>query len=351
MNGKERVKALLQGTEIDRTPICGWYHMPLVDRNVEDFVRELIVSTDVNHWDFIKIMTNGHYYTEAFGGEICFSTDNTKWYGEIERYPIVTAEDAAGLPVLGRNNPVFLREVEILKRLKEHYKDEIPILATIFSPLTAVQECAGCLDPGPVKKMMRENPEALHKALEAAVLSNMNFLDMLFEEGVDGIFLANQYSMEHILTDEQYEEFCIPYEKRVVEYCKEKTWFNMAHIHGNRNLRMEPYYAYGDDEIQALNWENCPKDVPQKEIRSIREVKARTQKIIISGIDQMNDTVSEKNDRAAVKDLIVRRFKAAAEEVGSNRFIFGPGCALPTGGSYLNHIIYETVEEYGRTKH
>ena len=58
-----------------------------------------------------------------------------------------------------------------------------------------------------------------------------------------------------------------------------------------------------------------------------------------------------KDSRAAVKDLIVRRFKAAAEEVGSNRFIFGPGCALPTGGSYLNHIIYETVEEYGRTKH
>ena len=59
MTGTQRIKALLDGSPIDRTPIGGWYHMPLVDRNVTDFTRELIASTDLNKWDFIKIMTTG----------------------------------------------------------------------------------------------------------------------------------------------------------------------------------------------------------------------------------------------------------------------------------------------------
>ena len=48
MTGTQRIKALLDGSPIDRTPIGGWYHMPLVDRNVTDFTRELIASTDLN---------------------------------------------------------------------------------------------------------------------------------------------------------------------------------------------------------------------------------------------------------------------------------------------------------------
>ena len=44
MTGTQRIKALLDGSPIDRTPIGGWYHMPLVDRNVTDFTREIKVE-------------------------------------------------------------------------------------------------------------------------------------------------------------------------------------------------------------------------------------------------------------------------------------------------------------------
>lgn len=85
--------------------------MPLVDRNVADFTRELIASTDINHWDFIKIMTNGHFYTQAYGGEISFSTTYNQWNGTIKRYPIRTADDFRNLPVLSIDNPVWQREL------------------------------------------------------------------------------------------------------------------------------------------------------------------------------------------------------------------------------------------------
>lgn len=349
MTGEERIRALVEGDPIDRTPVGGWYHMPMVDRNVTDFTRMLIASTDFNHWDFIKIMTNGHYYTEAYGGDIEFSGESEKWYGKIKKYPIESAEDAANLSVLSADNPVFDRELKVLRNLKEHYGSSVPMLATIFNPLTAVQECAGSLNPEPMKRLMKENPEALHKALKSMTKTNMNYLDALFEEKIDGIFLANQYSMAHILTEEQYEEFCAPYEKEIIDYCKGKTWFNMAHVHGNANLKIEKYYDYGNDVIQALNWENCPADTKEEEVMTIASVRKATDKIIIAGIDQEHDFYTADNRREDVKNTLVRRFKTAMQENGSNRFIFAPGCAMKPSGTYLDSLIFEVAEEYGKS--
>lgn len=86
MTGYERIKALLEGKPIDRSPIASWYHFPLVDHNITDFSRALICSTDFFGWDFIKIMTCGHFMTEAYGADITYSTNPQQWYGTVHRY-------------------------------------------------------------------------------------------------------------------------------------------------------------------------------------------------------------------------------------------------------------------------
>ncbi len=350
MNGTQRIKALIDGSPLDRTPVAGWYHMPLVDRNVKDFVRETVASTDVNRWDFIKIMTNGHFYTEAYGGDIEFSVDPRSWSGTIVRYPVTCAADARTLPVLGVDNPVWQRELEIYRRLKDHYGDALPIVSTIFNPLTAVQECMGCLDSRPVVALMEQDPEALHAALDAMVETNLVYLDALMDEGLDGIFFANQYSMASKLSQAQYDEFVTPYDRRVLEHIAGRTWFNMAHVHGTEDLRFDEYCAYPDDVLQALNWENCPADADPAKVSTVAAVRAKTDKVLIAGIDQHHDFVTPENDREAVKARLVRRFKDALEQNGSNRFVFGPGCVLETGGDYLNALIAEVADEYGRSE-
>lgn len=350
MTGTERIRALLSGDPIDRTPISGWYHMPLVDRDVDRFTAAIIESTNQNHWDFIKIMTNGHFYTEAFGGEIAFSTTYNKWGGTVLRYPIETADDARKLPVLELDNPVWKRELQILKNLKAHYGEALPILATVFSPITAVQDCIGAMNPVPLLQLMNQAPDALHCALEAVTRTNLNYLDGLFEAGADGIFLANQYASDNILTDAQYAEFCFPYENRVLDHCKGHTWFNVAHVHGSSNLKMESYFSYEDEVLQALNWENCPANVPPEKITTMADVHAKSKKTIVAGIDHANDFKVDNGNPGAVKQLLKERFKNAVAEIGSNRFVFAPGCVLATGGSSLNVLIWEVAEELGRSK-
>lgn len=323
--------------------------MPLVDRNVEEFTNELIASTDCNRWDFIKIMSNGHFYTEAFGGEVQFSTTFNKWNGTISRYPIHSAEDARKLPVLGIDNPVWQRETQVLRNLKEHYGDKLPILPTLFTPLTAVQDCIASLNPAPVIQLMQEAPDALHSALEAVTQSNINYLESVLEAGADGIFIANQHAAGNILSNAQYEEFCLPYEMRIMECCKGRTWLNIAHIHGVSNLRIDRYLQYGDDILQVVNWENCPGSLSAEEATTIAEVRAKTTKVIAAGIDHLHDFTSAGGDRKVIKGVLEKRYRQAKSENGGNRFIFSPGCVLPTGGSPLNSLICEVAEELGKS--
>lgn len=102
----------------------------------------------------------------------------------------------------------------------------------------------------------------------------------------------------------------------------------MAHIHGSRNLRMDRYLSYSDDVLQSLNWESCPTGVPANEVASIADIRPKTNKVLIAGIDQDSDFITPENDREAVKAVLTRRFQTAMAENGSNRFIFAPGCCL-----------------------
>ena len=93
MNSTERIKAMINHQPFDRCGVSGWVHLPLVDHNVKDMVKATIMVTDYCGWDFVKIMSTGHYCTEALGGDVTPSVNPTKWTGTINRYPINTVDD------------------------------------------------------------------------------------------------------------------------------------------------------------------------------------------------------------------------------------------------------------------
>lgn len=345
MNSTERIRAILANQEVDRPAVSGWVHLPLVDRHVDDFVRATISFTDYNRFDFIKVMTNGHYAAEAYGAEIKYSKDTTRWAGEFLRYPVRNAADAAALPVLDRDNPVFVREKEIVRRLKEHYQGTLPIIGTLFTPLMWFQEIFSCAQQQPTIRFMREHGQELEHALRAITDTSIHYLSQLVEGGVDGIFFATQYA-RNIITNEEFNRFCRPYELEILDYLRGKTWFDMLHVHGDANLDFNRILDY---PVHALNWETSTASVPEEQLTSFRALRQQTDKVFIGGIDQTTDFYVEEYDRAKLKGNMEKRLAQAIAENGGNRFVFAPGCTLPMDvNHYAFTLIQEVAEESSR---
>lgn len=326
MSATSRIKALLAGEQLARPAIAGWFHLPLVDRDPDAFIRETIRLTDEYQWDFVKVMSNGHYLAEAYGADIQFPDDPTQWSGVFRRYPIAGVEDLATLPVLDKDNPVLAREIAIARGLVAHYRGEVPIIATLFTPLTWLQELTQSTRPEPILALLRQHPQAVRHALDAVLQTNLNFLDALLDAGIDGIFLATQFARSDLLSAEEFHTFSLPYDDALLNHVKEKTWFNILHIHGEHHLLFEPYLDY---PVQAFNWENVPHGVPNEQRTGVAELRTRTDKLLIAGIDQHQDFHVEGGNREAVKARLAQRLTQLREEGGDRGVIFAPGCALP----------------------
>ncbi|MDX5627555.1 MULTISPECIES: uroporphyrinogen decarboxylase family protein [unclassified Brenneria] len=342
MTAASRIKALLAGERLARPAISGWRHLPLVDRDPAAFIRKTISLTDENRWDFIKVMSNGHYLAEAYGADILFPDDPTQWSGVFRRYPIAHADDLATLPVLDRHNPVLAREVEIVRGLARHYQGSVPLLPTLFTPLTWIQEMTQSTQPGPTLAFIRRHPAALRRALDALLQTNLNFLDALLQVGIDGVFLATQYARADLLSEAEYQTFCRPYDEAILKHIKGKTWFNILHIHGESQLLFEPCLDY---DLQAFNWENVPESVEPAGRVGVAQIRALTDKILIAGIDQHRDFHYGNGARPAVKARLQQRLRQIRAESGDRGFIFAPGCALPLD---VDDSLFTLLAEIGR---
>lgn len=331
----------------DRVGVAGWVHMPFVDRNSHDMIKATISVTDYCNWDFVKIMTTGHYIPEAYGGDITYSTDPHHWYGTINRYPVRDLTELRALPVLDRDNPVFRRETATAKGLVEHYQGEKPVLATIFTPLTCLQELMSRGTNDKTLPLMQEHKADTHEALRKIVAANFTYLDMLIEEAhIDGIFFANQYGSRNVITDELFEEFCAPYDQQILAYIKGRTWFNILHVHGEEKLMFDHCVNY---DVQAFSWENCAPGIDPQNISTVAQVRKLTDKVLITGLARHHDYYSPTNDRQELVDRFRSRLKTVREESGDDRVVFAPGCALPMDvDRYVFTLMDEVVQQEGQ---
>lgn len=344
--GKERLTAMIKGDAVDRIGISGWLHMPLVDHNLEAFIKETIDFTEKNQWDFVKLMPSGHYFAEAYGAEIEFLNDPKEWSGKIHRYPIQNYQDLSKLTVIDpKQNPTFKREIEFARQIVNHYQGNKPVLATIFTPLTWIQEMLSSTNPEPVIKLMKQHKSELHHALEVILETNLKLLDEFIDAGIDGIFLSTQWATSDLISREMLAEFCHPYDQALLNHIKERTWFNLLHLHYSENLLFDEFVNY--EGIQALNWENCAETDNPNKISSIESVRALfPDKILIAGIDQHHDFATVPENREAVKSILKQRLTTAINESGSPKFIFAPGCALPLDvDSNIFSLLHEVVDE------
>ncbi|AOV08638.1 uroporphyrinogen decarboxylase family protein [Sporosarcina ureilytica] len=304
----ERIQAVLDGKEISHPLVSLWKHFPLEDRNQEAFVTRTEVFQEDLDLDFIKLSYNGLYGVEDWGTVIEWPT-NPQDVGVVKDYPIKTIKDWNNLESLPLDNGALKRELEYTKDIVAKYKGKVPIIATIFSPLTIAWKLCGV----DLLKHLEANKDDLHRGLSIITNTTCNFIQELITIGVDGFFFASQLADFEKTTWENYERFGKRYDLILLEEIKKHTWFNILHIHGLKPM----FDELKDYPVQAINWHDRTSNVSLKDARSL------TDKILIGGIDEHNVLPN------ATEEELKEHLKDALSQVGDNRFIFGPGCVIP----------------------
>lgn len=323
MNKTERIKAAIEGKEVDRIPYSLWSHMPGIDLdpvlNAEK-TYEFYKTYDV---DFIKTMNNGMYSIEDFGCTVDYSQVPKGGVAKITSTPVNNPGDWEKIKAVSIEQGALKREQEYLRLLMEKVGDEAPVIFTVFSPVTTANKlCGGKL----LEHIKSGAGEEIHKALDEITKTTCDLVKRVIDMGASGIFMASQMSSYAITDEEIYKEYGVPYDKAILE--ASDGWCNVLHAHGENIM----FNLLKDYPVQVFNW-HAWQTLP-----TVAEAVAYTGKCLMGGIERMDITNHNKNELRHQIFETIRLTKG-------RHLILTPGCVIryPLDDEMLSYI--KTIKE------
>lgn len=306
MSARERVEAALAGQEVDLVPVSLWRHFPEQDQTAEAIADVTLDWQNRFGFDFIKLMPPGDYATIDWGAasEYQGAVGGTR---QTTTFPIMTIDDWAKIkPVAidrGRNREV----IEAARLVNDRLNGQIPVLQTIFSPLTIAMK----LSNGKVLDHLRQRPEVVHEALSAITEVTRAMTAATLERGSYGIFFATQCATTDLMTLDEYRAFGSAYDLQVLDAAGASR-FTMVHIHGS-NIMFDELAAYPS---HVLNWHD------RRTAPSLAEGQASSGRIVAGGIHEK-----------AIADMMATEAAAQARDaidaLSARHVMIAPGCVMP----------------------
>lgn len=310
MTKTERVKAALCNQETDRIPFSFWFHLPHYDQDPIALAEEQIRLAKLYNLDFIKMMPFGNYVAQDFGLSVDFFCTPMKPAFE-RKFGINDISDWENLKPLPACYGTYGKQLQLAQYTSKMLKGvDLPFVQTIFSPMTTAKKLAGPR----LFTDIKENPKAVHHALEAITETTINFVKANIEAGVSGFFFATQTATSDLLTLEEHKEFGEYYDRKVCDAFCNDTWFNIMHAHGS-NVYFENLANYPTNCINYHDRWIGP---------SLGEARKLTSKCLLGGVNEkwlLNADYTE----------IAPHLEEAVSEGGRNGLIVTPGCCIELG--------------------
>src|SRR5574341_182823 len=310
MSRRERILAAINREPVDRVPYAVWRHFPAVDRSPAGLAQATLRFHERYGSDFVKITPRGGYPVEAGG---CVEGEVLREDGH--RPCTACAVRSAGdwkkiRPLDPGAAPGYGEQLETIIRMGfDRRIGDAPVLPTLFSPLSLARKLSGDRLPHD----LREHPDLVRGALEAITETLVRFAALALAEGVSGIFYSIQAASLSVSTEEDYQRFGEPYDRRVLESVGGTSLLTIVHCHGDR-LMFERLAGLPGN---AWNWDD--RATPP----SLREGKAKTVGTVIGGLNQW------KTLRDGTPEQAADEAREAIAQTGGIGLIVGPGCVLP----------------------
>lgn len=220
--------------------------------------------------------------------------------------------------------------------LIEQVGREISIHGEIFSPFSQLLELLG-YEAGFLA--LKKDPSKFKACLEALTQGTIAYGLGLAAHGVEAILISSALAGGHFISPQDYREYVLPYEKRVIEGIKAKYDLPIyTHICGKIGDRLELIASSGTNGIDTL-------DPPPLGNVDLAEAKKRVGKrLFLKGnLDPVN--VILKGKPQEVFEAAKRCLEAAKEGGG---YILSTACSVPPHAPPENILmLYEAVEQYG----
>jgi uroporphyrinogen decarboxylase len=306
---RERVRAALAGQEVDRVPIAFWGHFAADPRTAEEIARETVKFQRRFDWDFVKLMPSGMYFCQALGCEITPAA-GPGGVNALATSLIAGPGDWARLPRLDPTSGWLAEHVESTRRVRAELGPDVPIIQTLFSPITIAHKLSLNDSFG---AYVRRHRDELHAGLERIAASSIDFARATLDAGADGFFYATQEATLDELTEPEFAELGQRYDREVLDATGDRAWFNLLHV--CRESIMADMVA--DYPVAAINWDS------HANFPSLAQAPSIWRQALVGGLDRHGAILS------GTPAEVEAATRAAVESVGGRHLIVSAGCALP----------------------
>jgi uroporphyrinogen decarboxylase len=303
----ERVRAALAGEVVTPVPVALWRHFPRDDATAEGLARRVVAWQRTFDFDLVKVTQAATYYADDWGIQFTYR-DNREGTREPQNRVVHTPADWHALPVLDVTKGVYGRELQALRLIRTLLGPDVPILPTIFSPLTIARALRG----DAWVSDLRQHPADLHAGLRTIAVVTATFAQETLRAGADAIFFATQSGSYDLLSEEEFKTFGLAYDRTVLDAVASHTGFVLLHIHGTNIMFETMVSSYG---AQAVNWHD------RRTRPSLREARARYERLcLVGGLDEYGVLAD------GTPAQVMAQVQDALSQTGGRGHILGAGC-------------------------
>jgi uroporphyrinogen decarboxylase len=326
MTKQDRLQAAIHREPVDRPPVALWRHFPGDDQDAAQLAVSTISFQQQYDFDLIKV-------TPASSFCVCDWGAQDRWLGNEEgtrdytHHPIRTPDDWKSLPPLDPEVGALGAQLDCLQAIHATVGESVPFIQTLFNPLAQAKNLVG---KGELAAHVRQYPDAVHAALNTIATTSAAFVQAARRRGIAGIFLAVQHASYDLLTEAEYEEFGVPYDRQVME-AADGLWLNVLHLHGRRVM----FRLLAGYPVHVVNWHD--RETPL----SLGAGQSLVRGAVLGGLRQWETML-----RGSADD-VRREANEARLETGGLGFILGTGCVTPITAPWANlRAARQVVEDW-----
>jgi uroporphyrinogen decarboxylase len=308
----DRLRAAVALEPTDRPPAAWWGHTYREEWSAPDLARVTARRRGEFGWDLVKLQPRACCFAQAFGSEYRPAVE-FRDAPALVRPAVPGAGDWDRVPGIDGAAPSLREQNDALAAVVETVGPGVPVIQTVFSPLTVAGYLAG-EDRARAASELRERPDVVGPALARIAEGLASFVEGAMGAGAAGIFFAvSGFASADLMSVDDYRRLALPHDRRVLDAAS-GAWLNVLHLCGPR-LSFE---LAGHLPSHVVSW-----SVHQPGNPSLAEGRSLAGRAVMGGLDHEGTLV-----RGTPEEVRAER-DAAIASTGGTGLVVAPGCSVP----------------------